>query len=157
MTNPVRNANSKSDPSSHQPLAATSSIEQELARKMVFRQLQPVCTKVLPLRDSVAGLTAILPQLKSTLAAVDAVGLQGCMDYALYPLLYGIDSIALTRSGEHATALLTHVLLVSLHVLPSLNQPFVIYCTVELYLLEDDWLTIIRNASLWTFKLRALP
>lgn len=141
MTNPVRDANSKSDPSSHQPLAATSSIEQELARKMVFRQLQPVCTKILPLRDSVAGLTAILPQLKSTLAAVDAVGLQGCMDYALYPLLYGIDSIALARSGD-ATALLTHVLLVSLHVLPLLNQT---HCTVELYLLEDDWLTRIRS------------
>ena len=157
MTNPVRDANSKSDPSSHQPLAATSSIEQELLRKMVFRQLQPICTRILPLRDSVAGLTAILPQLKSTLAAVDAVGLQGCMDYALYPLLHGIDSIALTRTGEHATALLKHVLLVSLHVLPSLNQPFVTHCTVELYLLEDDSSTIIRNASLWTFSCGPCP
>ena len=80
---------------------------------MVFRQLQPLCTRMLPLRDSVPGLTAMLPQLKATLAAVDAVGLQGCMDYALYPLLHGIDSIALTHTGEHTTAHLTHVCWVS--------------------------------------------
>ena len=101
MTNPVKDITSKTDTTRQQTAAATSTIEQELSRKMVFRQLQPVCTKILPLRESVAGLTALLPQLEAALTGVDAVGLRGCMDYILYLLLYGIDSIALTRASEH--------------------------------------------------------
>lgn len=101
MTHPVTEVDSKSG-SSNVPLpTANSTIEQDLALQMAFRQLQPICTRILPLRESVTGLTAVLTQLKGMLHDVDAVGLKGCMDYVLYPLLYGIDSIALTRAGGH--------------------------------------------------------
>lgn len=100
MTSPVRDVDSKSDTSQALLPTATSTIEQELARRMVFRQLQPICTKILPLRDSAPSLAVVLTQLTAVLRNADAVGLRGCMDYALYPLLYGVDSIALTRAGE---------------------------------------------------------
>lgn len=101
MTNPITLTHNKSRVTSIP--AAASNIEEGLARETVFQQLQPLCAKLLFLRDSVPALSAMLHRLKAVLSDADAAALRGCMDYALFPLSFGVDSVAATRQpGAHA-------------------------------------------------------
>ena len=103
MTNPVMVAYEKSNMTSI-PTTAPD-VEEGLARETVFQQLQPFCSRLLFLRESIPALAAMLQCLKAVLSDADAAGLRGCMDYALFPLSLGVDSVAATRQpGAHAVS-----------------------------------------------------
>ena len=74
------------------------------ARMVVFQQLKPHTSQLLLHRDSPARLQASLQRLKTVIQDADADGLNspGCMDYALFPLMFGVDSIAATRQAGQA-------------------------------------------------------
>ena len=66
-------------------------------KALVFQQLQPVCSLLLKHRADAASLGGDLQRLQHLLAAAEPVGLAGCMDYVLFPLLFGADSIVAKR------------------------------------------------------------
>ncbi|DBA68248.1 TPA: hypothetical protein ACH3X2_013864 [Trebouxia sp. C0005] len=76
------------------------------ARMVVFQQLKPHTSQLLLHRDSPARLQASLQRLKTVIQDADADGLNspGCMDYALFPLMFGVDSVAATRQAGAKTA-----------------------------------------------------
>ncbi|DBA77508.1 hypothetical protein WJX77_009976 [Trebouxia sp. C0004] len=76
------------------------------ARMVVFQQLKPHTSQLLLYRDSSARLQASLQRLKTVIQDADADGLKspGCMDYALFPLMFGVDSVAATRKAGAKTA-----------------------------------------------------
>lgn len=77
------------------------------ARTMVFQQLRPYTSQLLQSRGSPPRLQALLQRLKTVIKDADAAGLNchGCMDYILFPLMFGVDSIAVTRRpGECSCA-----------------------------------------------------
>ena len=74
------------------------------ARMVVFQQLKPHTSQLLLHRDSPARLQASLTRLKTVIQDANAGGLNspGCMDYALFPLMFGVDSVAATRKAGQA-------------------------------------------------------
>ena len=76
------------------------------ARMVVFQQLKPHTSQLLLHRDSPARLQASSQRLKSVIQDADAGGLNspGCMDYALFPLMFGVDSVAATRKAGQGPA-----------------------------------------------------
>ena len=66
-------------------------------KALVFQQLQPVCSVLLRHRADAESLERDLQRLQHLLAAAEPVGLIGCMDYVLFPLLFGADSIVAKR------------------------------------------------------------
>ena len=69
-------------------------------RQETFRQLRSTCAQLLPLRSSASKLTEILVLLLSQLDSAHPVGLAGCLDYVLFPLLFLADSICAVRGGS---------------------------------------------------------
>ena len=76
------------------------------ARMVVFQQLKSHTSQLLLHRDSPARLQASSQRLKSVIQDADAGGLNspGCMDYALFPLMFGVDSVAATRKAGQGPA-----------------------------------------------------
>lgn len=70
---------------------------QEKEKALVFQQLQPVCSQLLRHRADAESLGRDLQRLQHLLAAAEPVGLAGCMDYVLFPLMFGADSIVAKR------------------------------------------------------------
>lgn len=76
-------------------------------RRLAFRLLQPCCSQLLQLRTDAVGLAAELAHLGVLLRGAPRSGLQGCMDYVLFPLLLMADSVAMVRglgTGSGAVA-----------------------------------------------------
>lgn len=67
-------------------------------KRAVFQQLQPVCSKLLEQRHDAPSMVQQLNALSTALADVDKLGLRGCFDYVLFPILFLIDSILALRS-----------------------------------------------------------
>ena len=101
MTNAVHHSDRKATASDHRPTAGTAIPAALDARMVVFQQLKLYTTQLLQFRESPARLKASLQHLRTVIADADADGLKGhgCMDYALFPLMYGVDSIAITRKA----------------------------------------------------------
>ena len=69
-------------------------------RQATFRQLRPRCAKLLPLRSSTTELATELKELRALLSSASPVGLAGCLEYILFPLLFIVDSICAVRGGS---------------------------------------------------------
>lgn len=101
MTYAIHHPDRKATASEHRPTAATAIPAAFDARMVAFQQLKLYTTQLLQSRDSPARLHTSLQRLHSVITSADADGLNspGCMDYALFPLMYGVDSIAITRKA----------------------------------------------------------
>ena len=69
-------------------------------RQATFRQVRPVCARLLPLRSCTTELATELKELRGLLASASPVGLAGCLEYILFPLLFIVDSICAVRGGS---------------------------------------------------------
>eukprot|EP00884_Botryococcus_braunii_P020254 jgi/Botrbrau1/6912/Bobra.67_3s0030.1 len=67
--------------------------------QVAFSQLKPVCVPILANRNDRSGLTSRLQQLNGVLKEVGRLGLQGCLEYVLCPLLLIINSIPTSRGA----------------------------------------------------------
>ena len=104
MTNPVQYSDNQATPlktgSTSTVVGTSTAIPAAFdARKVVFQQLKPYTSQLLQLRDSPARLQTLLQRLEAAIKDADPAGLNsnGCMDYILFPLMFGVDSIAVTR------------------------------------------------------------
>jgi hypothetical protein len=73
-----------------------------------FSQLRPVCAPLLLDRNDRSVLSGRLKELHEVLERLGPAGLQGCMDYVLYPLMFVVDSIPITRGAPGKQRLLLH-------------------------------------------------
>eukprot|EP00887_Chlorella_sp_A99_P000587 scaffold17.g587.t1 len=71
----------------------------EVQRARAFAALQPICSVLLERREDAQELAQLLGALQAVIDALEPAGIQGCLDYALFPLLLAVDSIAAQRSG----------------------------------------------------------
>ncbi|CAL8470133.1 g9675 [Coccomyxa elongata] len=74
------------------------------SRRVTFQQLQPICSCLLQHRSDARELSNALRDLNALLQTVDGVGLLGCSDYVLYPLLFIVDSIYVSRNKPDGPA-----------------------------------------------------
>ncbi|KAK9915923.1 hypothetical protein WJX75_006066 [Coccomyxa subellipsoidea] len=81
-------------------------MEVEPARRLVFEQLQPLCSCLLQHRNDVRELSKALNDLSSLLCTLNVEGLRGCSSYVLFPLLFIVDSTYASRNkaGDHSEA-----------------------------------------------------
>lgn len=70
----------------------------EPARRLVFEQLQPLCSCLLQHRNDVRELSKALNDLSSLLCTLNVEGLRGCSNYVLFPLLFIVDSTYASRN-----------------------------------------------------------
>ena len=69
------------------------------AQRRAFARLQPVCAPLLALRGDPGALAGALERLEEALGNVEPLGLAGCVDYVLFPLMFVVDSAALLRAS----------------------------------------------------------
>ena len=69
----------------------------EVQRSRTFSVLQPICSVLFQHRDDPRQLGELLRGLAAVVREADRGGLQGCLDYVLFPLLLAADSITLLR------------------------------------------------------------
>ena len=100
----ITSATSGTPPASTADAAALSapSLSLDTARRAAFQRLQPLCSALLPLRTEPRSLAAALKALQAAVSETEAVGLQACMDYVTFPLLYVVDSIGTHRRERTA-------------------------------------------------------
>lgn len=81
-------------------------MDSEAARRLVFKQLQPLCSSLLLHRSDAQALSGALLELFALLQTVDEAGLLDCSDYSLFPLLFIVDSTYALRNetGKYALA-----------------------------------------------------
>ena len=72
-------------------------------RHEAFQKLRPVCSVLLQQRSSASHLHEGLTALHSLLESIDPIGLSGCTDYVLFPLMLIIDSVAPSRQKQAST------------------------------------------------------
>ena len=100
MTNPVLLAKCKDKTAdSMQPDTGAALPPVRDARMLLFDQLKPYTSQLLRERDSPARLQGLLKKLQKVIRDADVDGLNspGILDYVLFPLTPGIDSIVLMR------------------------------------------------------------
>lgn len=78
-----------------QPLASF-----EAQRNQVFAMLQPICSVLFRHREDAVQLAKLLNALQGVVAAAEPAGLQGCLDYVLFPLLLAVDSISIVHAAD---------------------------------------------------------
>lgn len=109
MTNPVIAIDSKRAAGSMNISTATALPPTFDQRMLLFNQLKPYTSQLLRARDSPARLQSLLKGLQGVIGNADQDGLNshGILDYILFPLMPGVDSIVLIRrSGRsHTTRL----------------------------------------------------
>lgn len=66
----------------------------------VFWQLQPLCSNLLKARRDLTEFERVVSRLAQILAQVDPEGLQGCLDYALFPLNVVVDAALSSREDS---------------------------------------------------------
>lgn len=67
---------------------------------LVVLQIQPFSSQVLALRKDPGPLAVCLSQLQGIFKDCNPAGLSACLDYASFPLLFGLDSIVSIRSPK---------------------------------------------------------
>lgn len=87
------------------------------SRRVTFQQLQPICSCLLQHRSDARELSNALRDLNALLQTVDGAGLLGCSDYVLYPLLFIVESIYVSRNKPGSLAR-SHCSLMFLHTSP---------------------------------------
>ena len=100
MTNPVlliKNKDTKAN--NMQPGTGACLPPMRDARMLLFDQLKPYTSQLLRERDSPACLQDLLKKLQKVIRDADTDGLNShsILDYILFPLMPGIDSIVLMR------------------------------------------------------------
>ena len=96
MTNPVTVAQDKMAGDSNEPAALPPTSE---TRMQLFNQLKPYTSQLLRARDAPARLQSLLTSLQNVIkdADLDALNSRGILDYILFPLMPGVDSVVLMR------------------------------------------------------------
>lgn len=103
MTNPVIATQDKLARASHEPAALPPTSDK---RMQLFNQLKPYTSQLLRARDSPARLQSLLVRLQSVIrdADIDGLNSRGILDYILFPLMPGVDSVVLMRRPGKAHA-----------------------------------------------------
>lgn len=103
MTNPVIVTQDKMAGASNEPAALPPSSDK---RMQLFSQLKPYTSQLLRARDSPARLQSLLVRLQNVIRDADPDGLnsRGILDYILFPLMPGVDSVVLMRRPGQAHA-----------------------------------------------------
>ena len=96
MTNPVTVSQDKMAGARKEPAALPPTSEK---RMQLFNQLKPYTSQLLRARDSPARLQSLLVSLQNVIRDADIDGLtgRGILDYILFPLMPGVDSVVLMR------------------------------------------------------------
>lgn len=72
------------------------------AAAAAFQRLKPICAQLLRLRQEPRSLAAALRSLQDTIEGLPPAGLRRCYDYAVYPLLFMLESAAAMRAPPSA-------------------------------------------------------
>ena len=96
MTNPVTLSKDRMAAGSQEPAALPPTSDK---RMLLFNQLKPYTSQLLRARDSPAHLQGLLKSLHNIIrdADVDGLNSRGILDYILFPLMPGVDSVVLVR------------------------------------------------------------